>query len=87
MFNPFRSEQNVEREAMASNMNPLMQRRMMELLASLLPEEGRPQTFQQAIGQGQFDNPKLGQLLEALRRRHEPAAGGGYGGGSTMAMR
>ena len=89
MMNPFRSEQSNERNAFAQNMNPMMQMKMMDLLRSIIPEESRPATFQDALKGGQFDTNKIQMMMEMMRRRHAPpesmdSAGSSVFGGGMM---
>ena len=89
MLNPLRSTESNERGAFAQNMNPMMQTRMMELLRSLLPEESRPATFQDALKGGHFDSGRINALMDLMRRRHAPpesmdSAGSSVFGGGMM---
>ena len=85
MLNWMRSEQSNTRDAMAKTMNDFMRKRMMAALMAQEPNNPMPPaTFEDALGQGKFDDPSLSAILSMLTKPRD--AGGGGGGGSFGSM-
>ena len=85
MFDLFRSDQTLQRQALLKALSQYSQQRMLKELITHDPESGDPATFEAALGKGKFDEPNLSRLL-ALLTRPRGFPGGGGGSDSPVSM-